>query len=150
MKIANDMKIVKEVKRKDGSWRFAFCRSAVNTLLYYISFEIWVVKYIDHRWSIQIPKGQNRDHLVGQLTNYPGKRGPTRWSSLRGQVFALSAFDQDQFSPFYTIRPRSWPEQMIIFMIPVELSLNLEFSTNKFSYEQRMNRWVNQWGLESI
>ena len=45
MKIANDMKIVKEVKRKDGSWRFAFCRSAVNTLLYYISFEIWVVKY---------------------------------------------------------------------------------------------------------
>ena len=64
MKIANDMKIVKEVKRKDGSWRFAFCRSAVNTLLYYISFEIWVVKYR----SIQIHKVQYRDHLVGQLT----------------------------------------------------------------------------------
>ena len=47
MKIANDMKIVKEVKRKDGSWRFAFCRSAVNTLLYYISFEIWVVNIDD-------------------------------------------------------------------------------------------------------
>ena len=36
-----------------------------STLLHYISFEIWVVKY---RWSIQIPKGQYRDHLVGQLT----------------------------------------------------------------------------------
>ena len=36
-----------------------------STLLHYISFEIWVVKYI---WSIQIPKGHYRDHLVGQLT----------------------------------------------------------------------------------
>ena len=34
-------------------------------MLHYISFEIWVVKY---RWSMQIPKGQYRDHLVGQLT----------------------------------------------------------------------------------
>ena len=47
MKIANDMKIVKEVKRKDGSWRFPFRRSVINTLLYYISFEIWVVNIDD-------------------------------------------------------------------------------------------------------
>ena len=35
---------------------------AASTLMHYILFEIWVVK------SIQIPKGQYRDHLVGQLT----------------------------------------------------------------------------------
>ena len=34
--------------------------------VHYIPFEIWVVKY--NRWSIQIPKRQYRDHLVGQLT----------------------------------------------------------------------------------
>ena len=37
-----------------------------STLLHYISFEIWVVKYI---WSIQIPKGHYRDHLVNQLNS---------------------------------------------------------------------------------
>ena len=38
-----------------------------SCLLHYISFEIWVLKY---RWSIQKPKGQYRDHLVGQLTTF--------------------------------------------------------------------------------
>ena len=36
-----------------------------DTLLHYISFEIWVVKY---RYP-EVPKGQYRDHLDGQLTN---------------------------------------------------------------------------------
>ena len=36
-----------------------------STLLHYISFEIWVVK----------PKGQYRDHLVGQLTGLSRNRG---------------------------------------------------------------------------
>ena len=45
-----------------------FYNATPSTLLHYISFEIWVVKY---RWSIQIIKGQYRDHLFGQLTNQP-------------------------------------------------------------------------------
>ena len=40
--------------------------SCYSILLHYISFEILVLKY---RWSIQKPKGQYRDHLVGQLTS---------------------------------------------------------------------------------
>ena len=49
--------------------RCSNCASTIHdltsTLLHYISFEIWVVKYI---WLIQITKGQWLDHLVGQLT----------------------------------------------------------------------------------
>ena len=46
------------------TFMFFSSQKVSSTLLHYISFEIWVVK-----WSIQIPKGQYRGHLVGQLTN---------------------------------------------------------------------------------
>ena len=81
MRIANKKS---EIGTRNTMWLTVYCLAlqvqdtvfsgaGTSTLLHYISFEIWVVKY---RWSIQIPNGQYRDHLVGQLT-MPAHGGST-------------------------------------------------------------------------
>ena len=86
---------------------FFKCSCFSSTLLHYISFEIWVVKY---RYP-EVPKGQYRDHLDGQLTNvFPtfqpaadnlAQRSPCsrRWSLTRGtcEIFLGKRFFWERF-----------------------------------------------------